>query len=230
MLTSTVAEVGTGSPTVVAPDAQERFAEVVAADPATTWVGLTRRVELVFSEFQAAWASRDLARMRPLMSDALFATQTFWVEEYRRQGLRNVTEGASVTGIARAGVVRDAFFDAVTVRLYASSTDFTVRDIDGALVSGSRTDVRRYSEYWTLIRGRGAKGAPRLDASCPNCGAPLAVSMAGACRHRNAKVTSGQFDWVLSASSRMRSTRGDVGGTRSGAGDSTRPNALTSAL
>ena len=33
---------------------------------------------------------------------------------------------------------------------------------------------------------------------CPNCGAGLAINMAGSCSACNAKVTSGDFDWVLS--------------------------------
>ena len=34
--------------------------------------------------------------------------------------------------------------------------------------------------------------------NCPNCGAPLKVSMAGICEYCGGKVTSGNFDWVLS--------------------------------
>jgi predicted amidophosphoribosyltransferase len=42
------------------------------------------------------------------------------------------------------------------------------------------------------------RGAPRMDKACPNCGAPLNVNMAGRCEHCDAKITSGEFDWVLS--------------------------------
>ena len=51
---------------------------------------------------------------------------------------------------------------------------------------------------WTLIRGAGVRGAPRTDATCPNCGAPLVTNMAGECDHCGAKLTRGDFDWVLS--------------------------------
>jgi hypothetical protein len=73
-----------------------------------------------------------------------------------------------------------------------------VREASGEVVSGSRRSPRAYSEYWTLIRGAATRGAPRSDKSCPNCGAALAVSMAGLCEHCGAKITSGDFDWVLS--------------------------------
>ena len=37
-----------------------------------------------------------------------------------------------------------------------------------------------------------------LTLSCPSCGAPLKIEMAGNCSYCRAKVTSGDFDWVLS--------------------------------
>jgi hypothetical protein len=70
--------------------------------------------------------------------------------------------------------------------------------VSGRVVGGDPRRDRRYSEYWTLIRGAGVRGAPRADKVCPSCGAPLAVSMAGNCEYCNTLVTSGDFDWVLS--------------------------------
>ena len=40
--------------------------------------------------------------------------------------------------------------------------------------------------------------ARSTPGACPNCGAPLAISMAGHCTYCKAKVTGGDFDWVLS--------------------------------
>jgi hypothetical protein len=65
-------------------------------------------------------------------------------------------------------------------------------------VSGSNSLPREYSEYWTLIRGTSARGASRSDTTCPRCGAPTAVNMAGACEYCSAHVVAGEFDWVLS--------------------------------
>jgi hypothetical protein len=198
MLTSNVEEEGDDFPTIIDPGAQPRFRALEATDPGTTWPNLSNRIGLVFTEFQTAWAARDLVKMRPYMSDALFSTQTFWVEEYKRQGLRNITENPQIASLELANVTQDAFFDAVTVRVYASSLDFTVNAQTNQIVSGNRTHPRRYTEYWTMIRGRGAKGPPKTDKSCPNCGAPLDVSMTGVCNYCKVKVTTGQFDWVLS--------------------------------
>ncbi|MBX3225759.1 MAG: Tim44 domain-containing protein [Labilithrix sp.] len=195
MLTSDVVEQGTDLATVVADGAADRLAAMSASDPAAGWDAVSQRVHAIFTTFQTAWAARDLASMRPLMSDALFAAQTFWVEEYRRQGLRNVTEGARISKLELCDVTEDAYYDAVTVRVHASSLDYTLSDATGALVSGDRAVPRRYTEYWTVIRGRAATAGSK---ECPRCGAPLDVGMGGHCGFCKAKVTTADFDWVLS--------------------------------
>jgi hypothetical protein len=199
MLTGTTEEVGTSDPTVVAPDVQDRWRSLVARDPALGWDTLTARVDLVFRTFHAAWRQQDLAPVRPFLSDNLFQAQTYWVEAYKRQRLRNLTDGARIVGVQLARIVSDARYDAITVRVFATGLDYTV-DEHGAVVGGSRDRERAYSEYWTLIRGIDRTGAPRVDPVCPSCGAGLDVNMAGKCAHCGAKVTAGEFDWVLSRS------------------------------
>jgi predicted lipid-binding transport protein (Tim44 family) len=198
MLTTQVEERGNELPTVVDPEAQSRFAALARRDPAFQWEPFKMRVALVFNEFQAAWAQRDLAKMRPFFTDALFDTQRYWVEAYRAQGLRNVTDRARIERLEVARVASDKWFDAVTVRLHGAGLDYTVRDSDGKVVTGSTHRERAYTEYWTFIRGAGRTGPTRTTPECPSCGAPLAVGMAGDCRYCKAKVTTGEFDWVLS--------------------------------
>jgi hypothetical protein len=135
--------------------------------------------------------------VRPYLSDSLFQFQLYWVAAYRRQGLRNITENAKIATIQLARVISDRHYDAITVRVYASSLDYTL-DAAGNVVGGDRAKERQYSEYWTLIRGASRTGAPRTDPVCPNCGAPLDINQTGHCGHCRAKVTSGEFDWVLS--------------------------------
>jgi hypothetical protein len=198
MLTGDTAEQGTNLPTVVDPAALATLGQLGAKDPAFDWTAFQARVDLIFKEFQAAWSARDLARMRPFLSDGLFQTQTYWVEAYKAAHLRNVSENARITRIELARVVSDRFFDAITVRVAASGLDYTLADEGGRLVSGSRSRDRVYTEYWTLIRGAARSGPTRTDAACPSCGAALKINMAGTCEYCRAKITSGEFDWVLS--------------------------------
>lgn len=197
MLTGTTEEAGTDDPTVVAPDVQERWQELADKDPTQQWSAVTARIDLIFRTFHEAWTKREPLLVRPYLSDNLFQTQLYWIDTYRRQKLQNRTDGARIVAVHLARVVSDARFDALTVRVFATGLDYTV-DERGNVAAGSATKERAYSEYWTLIRGVDRTGAPRTEPSCPSCGAGLAVNMAGKCDHCDAKVTSGEFDWVLS--------------------------------
>jgi predicted lipid-binding transport protein (Tim44 family) len=198
MLTGDTPEEGTDEPTLVDPGASAGMQEILAGDPGLRWEALEGRIALIFREFQTAWSARDLARMRAYLSDRLFETQVFWIEAYKEQKLRNVTENARVLSIELVRVRRDRFFDAITVRVWATSLDYTLADEGGRVVSGSRSRERKYTEYWTLIRSSVRKGPTRTERVCPNCGAPLDINMAGICKYCKAKVTVGDFDWVLS--------------------------------
>jgi hypothetical protein len=198
ILTGTTEEQGTDMPTIVDRDVQARFAQLAERDPQFVWAQFQARVAMIFGAMQVSWSNREWAQVRPFVSDNLFQMLAYWIEAYKRAHLRNITEGARVEQIELARVASDKFYDALTVRLFASSLDYTIADADGRVVGGNRSRPRRYSEYWTLIRGASRKGPSRTDAACPSCGAPLRIEMAGHCEYCRAKVTSGEFDWVLS--------------------------------
>ena len=197
LLTSDVAETGTELPTIVDRGAPQKFAELERKDPAVTWQALQGRVGLIFAELQAAWSGREPMRIRPFVSDNLFQSMYYWIDLYTQARCRNVTENATIRRVDLANVLSDAYFDAITLRVFASSIDYTISD-EGKLLSGNRSRPRTYSEYWTLIRGTARRGEPRRDNSCPNCGAPLRIGMTGQCEYCRVKITSGDFDWVLS--------------------------------
>jgi Tim44-like domain len=197
LLTSTVEESGTELPTLADPAASARFGELQQRDPSLHWQGFTSRVAHVFGELQLAWSGREPLRIRPYVSDNLFQSMLYWIDLYVASRCRNVTENARILRIDLASVTSDRHYDALTVRLFATSVDYTISD-DGKLLSGSKSRQRTYSEYWTWIRGTSRRGASRGDASCPQCGAPLRIGMSGNCEYCRVKVTAGEFDWVLS--------------------------------
>jgi hypothetical protein len=197
LLTSDVPETGTELPTIADSTAPASFQGLQQRDPSLSWQSLTTRMTHVFSELQAAWSGREPLRIRPYVSDNLFQSMYYWIDLYLQSRCRNVTEGARILRIDLARVTSDKHYDAITVRLFASSIDYTISD-DGKLLSGSRSRPRTYSEYWTWIRGSARKGQSRGDLNCPNCGAPLRIGMAGTCEYCRVKVTAGEFDWVLS--------------------------------
>jgi predicted lipid-binding transport protein (Tim44 family) len=196
-LTGTVAERGTYERTIRAPDIDEAFAQLSTEDPGVTLDSLAARLSMIYDQLNQAWTERELESARPYVSDGLFDYLQYWIDAYKRQGLRNVLEEMTITQWTTAKLTRDKYFDALTVRIWGSGRDYTVND-DGKVVGGTKNRVREYSEYWTLIRSSTARGTPSTDKQCPNCGAPMAISMAGNCTHCDVHVTAGEFDWVLS--------------------------------
>jgi hypothetical protein len=197
LVTTDVPESGNQLPTLVAPGCQRRLKELLARDPANVQSALLAKVSLIFGELQVGWSNRDLARIRPFVTDNLFQYFGYWIDVYVTSQARNVTENARLLNIELADVLEDAVYDAVTVRIFATGLDYTLGD-DGRLLRGSRTEERPYTEYWTLIRGNAARGRPRTERVCPCCGAPLNIGMAGNCEYCHARVVTGEFDWVLS--------------------------------
>ena len=153
---------------------------------------------MIFDELQAAWSTLNWERARPHETDNIFQMHQYWIDAHKRQHLRNALDQCRITAMQPVKIKDDAFYSAITLRIWAEGYDYTVDDSD-KVVSGSKSSLRRWSEYWTFIRNRQAKPAPaRADLNCPNCGAPLKVNATGICEFCGGKITSGDFDWVLS--------------------------------
>jgi hypothetical protein len=191
-------EVGTDRPTLVSPSFAREWAALLDADSKLEERAVLARIVAIYDRLNTAWVDRDLALVRADLSDGLHDYLRYWVEAYRGQGLVNCLEDASIQRIELVKLQRDPWFDALTVRVFARGIDYTTRELDAEVVGGSLTEPRRYSEYWTLIRGADVRGEARSELGCPNCGAPLTINMAGSCEHCSAHVTRGEFDWVLS--------------------------------
>jgi ribosomal protein L37AE/L43A len=198
LLTSDVPESGTDRLTIMQPNFLVQKHAFTAAHPAFDFQALDARIRMIATDLNEAWTSRSWEAARAHETDNLFQMHRFWIDEYKRQGLRNAVDEFAVGRVEPVKITSDAFFDSITVRIFASGRDYTVDD-RGDVVAGSRSSVRKWSEYWTFIRGRGATSdKPQARKACPNCGAPLDVSASGICNFCGGKLTSGEFDWVLS--------------------------------
>ena len=197
-VTKDVPERGTDLATYRAADVDARWVELEQDDPAITEQNLMARLNLIYKELNKAWSSNDLRTVRGMVSDGLFDYLQYWVDTYKSQGMRNQLTDMGITHTIVAKVTRDKWYDAVTIRLWAKGKDFVIKNETGKLVRGSKSTDRPYTEYWTLIRSRSRKGAPIATPNCPNCGAPLKITMAGECESCQTHITAGEFDWVLS--------------------------------
>ncbi|MDX6444177.1 MAG: hypothetical protein QOH71_1251 [Blastocatellia bacterium] len=198
LLTSDVPEVGTNYPTITQPNFPAVRAAFEENNPAFSWSDFQARARLIFNELQEAWSMLNWERARPHETDNIFQMHRYWIDAYQRQGLRNALDQHKITAMQPVKIKLDAFYNAITLRIFAEGYDYTI-DTEGRVVAGSKKNLRRWSEYWTFIRNSKAAPAPaRADLNCPNCGAPLKVNATGVCEFCGGKITSGDFDWVLS--------------------------------
>jgi hypothetical protein len=196
VLTSTTEETGTSIPTLTDPDLAKWIIELPKLQEGFSWERFDERTLFVFNQLQKAWTERNWEYARPYETDGLFQTHAYWINEYRKQGLINVLDQIQVQQVVPARIDADKYYFSVTVRIFAQMLDYTKNE--KGVVCGNPKKPRVFSEYWTLIRSRQAPSSKPGDRNCPSCGAPLKVNMAGNCEYCHAKITSGEFDWVLS--------------------------------
>lgn len=208
LLTSNVPEVGTDYPSALQPGFENVKAYFERNHPEFRWQEFEARVVMIFNELQLAWSTLQWERARPHETDSIFQMHQYWIDAYRRQGLRNALDNFRITRMQPVKIKEDAFYNSITMRIWAEGYDYVV-DGSGKVVGGSNKKLRRWSEYWTFIRNRAARPAhARADLNCPNCGAPLKINVTGICEYCHGKVTSGEFDWVLSKIEQDESYKG----------------------
>jgi len=198
LLVGNVPEVGTEWPTVISPALQTELQRLLQRHPDFSLDKFKAKVRSVFMALQEGWSNLDLKQLRPHETDNIFQQHRFWIEEYRRQGLCNKMTNIVVQAIEYAKITTDAYYDVVTVRIHASMKDYTIRLSDHKPVAGSMNQTRPFTEYWTFVRSVAAKDTTSDATQCPSCGAQLNINQAGLCDYCRAKITRGQFDWVLS--------------------------------
>lgn len=199
-------ERGTNSPTLYDPFLTEKGTAFIQrhqlSAPAEYWATFEKNVVAqIFRAMYQAWSERDQwNRVRHLLSDRLFESNSFWIQLYQEQGYYNRLAQINIAKIDPVKITWDNYYEAITVRIYASSLDYT-EDEQGRLIGGNKTTPRRFSEYWTFVRKIGVeRPESQFDAStCPNCGAPAdQMSDSAVCGYCGTKTNQGDFTWVLS--------------------------------
>lgn len=199
-------EVGTNTPSLHDPFLQQKGAAFIQrhnlSEPSAYWDTFKQQVvQQTFEAMYKAWSNRDhWQSVRHLLSDRLFESNEFWIKLYQEKGYYNRLEQLELEFIDPVKITWDNHYEAITVRLFASSLDFT-EDENGRLIGGDKKRPRRFSEYWTFVRKIGVERPEQeFDTStCPNCGAPAdKMSDSAVCGYCGTKTNQGDFTWVLS--------------------------------
>ena len=199
-----VEEAGTNFTTVYQYGLESRQGEFIHTHRLGDWPSFfngfcEQVVKPYFQSTYAAWSKGDWRKARHLVSDRLYESNGFWMDEYAKQGWRNILENINIQKIEIVRIDLDKFYDSLTVRVFASCLDYTI-DSQAKLLGGSLKKPRQFSEYWTFMR---TAGVERIEQeydlkTCPSCGAPAdKVGQTGICAYCGSKITEGHFSWVL---------------------------------
>ena len=174
---------------------------IKAKDPNFSERVFLDKAQTIFFELQKAWMARDLAPVRPYVSDGVFTRWQMFIDQYKRDKQINVVKDPVINNARIVRVQEEGDLDSIAVRLDCSMADAMVSESDpNKVISGSLTDHKPFTEYWTFIRKAAIQ--TKVDAKakidkCPNCGAPLKISAAGNCEYCDTLVHSPEYDWIL---------------------------------
>ncbi len=210
-LLSYAPETGTQLPTIYDPFLQQKISAFEQANN-VNWQEYEQKfrekiVKTYFNAIYAAWSDLKWEKVRHLLSDRLWESYNFWIKMYKSKHLRNVLD-VRITRIETAKIELDRFYEAITVRVFATGFDYVV-DQRGRVVAGSKRSQRSFSEYWTFIRRSGVEKDDYDINTCPACGAPAEnIGQSGICEYCGNKITWGDFSWVLAIVTQDEEYRG----------------------
>ena len=184
------------------PEIDSGLSKLREQDPDFSREAFLERVSNMYVQLQEAWEAKKWEPIRIMMTDALYNQFKRQLDEYIRNNHTNHVDRIAVLSAEIIGYRQDEVNDIIKVLLKTRIVDYVENDADGSLVSGDRSREKFMTYEWTLIRAKGVKTAHDPGVSqvnCPSCGAPMSVNQSGKCEYCGSVLTSGQYDWIISA-------------------------------
>ncbi|HEY2430211.1 MAG TPA: TIM44-like domain-containing protein [Acidimicrobiales bacterium] len=182
------------------PDVDAGLTAIRAHDPDFDVEAFRTSVERCFFVVEEGWSEAKPEMTRRVMADGIWQQHRSQIEQYQRNGTRNMLDGLAVGKVTIRSAASDAHHDTITARILATCADYDVEVATGKVVRGNKHEITPFQEDWLFQRSAAATtrtGGGTLEQRCPNCGAPLDLDLAGTCHYCRAPVMSGDLDWVL---------------------------------
>ena len=169
-------------------------------DPNFSELDFLQDASNTFVRLQNAWQAKDLAPVRNVLTDNLYAQFERQMQPYIANGQTNHVENIAVLRSALMGWRQDEVNDILTVELHVRLVDYVTDDKTGTVIRGSKTKERFMGYEYTFIRTKGGATAKPENgaATCPHCGAPMDINHSGRCAYCDSVLSSGEYDWVVS--------------------------------
>lgn len=105
-----------------------------------------------FFNVQGAWANRDLSTIHASLTDEMFRILQGDADDLKQKKQINRLDNIAVRSVDIIEAWQEAGKDFITVRFYANLLDYTVDEVTGQVLAGSKTDPVKFEEYWTFTR------------------------------------------------------------------------------
>lgn len=157
----------------------------------------------VYMDIQSAWEKRDLTPVRAVLHQNLYQQTEKQIQKKIEDGIVNHLERISVNKSYLMSYHKDEKYEYLDVYLESSMIDYQVKEATGEILYGDKTTRWKMQYKMTFMRSAGSLTRDARDKEkgliCPNCGAPLTGTSFGKCEYCGSIVTTGAYDWVLSA-------------------------------
>ncbi len=106
----------------------------------------------LFFRIQGAWANRDMAGVRDILTDEMFERFNTEARQLKVEKRINRLENIAVRSAEIVEIWQENGEDFITVEICANLLDYTVDEGSGAVLAGSKTDPVKFIERWTFVR------------------------------------------------------------------------------
>lgn len=177
--------------------------QIKAKDPLFTAQDFLAFAGDVYMDIQSAWEKRDLTPVRAVLHQNLYQQTEKQIQKKIQDSVVNHLERISVNKSYLMSYHTDEKYEYLDVYLAASMIDYQVKEATGEILFGDKTTRWNMQYKMTFMRSVGSLTKDAKDKEkglvCPNCGAPLTGTSFGKCEYCGSIVTTGAYDWVLSA-------------------------------
>ncbi len=151
-----------------------------------------------FKAINKAWNTLEWDKVRHLLSDRAWENWKYIIDFFKSNNLKNYFK-AKIIQVFIKDLTMDRFYDTIVVRFLVTYKQTVI--VKHQEVKEAGLVSLPYIERWTFVRYAGMEKEKKYNIyTCPACGAPSEkISEEGICEYCGAKVTNGQFYWVLSS-------------------------------
>jgi predicted lipid-binding transport protein (Tim44 family) len=133
-------------------DLERGMSNIRSMDPGFDTAAIVDHARRVYFVVQQAVGMRELAGVRQYLGPEMTAALQAQCDRLRAARQTNRVEQLDVRRAEVTEAWQERGQDYVTVLIAATMLDYTVDDVSGAVVEGSRTDAQSIEDFWTFTR------------------------------------------------------------------------------